>query len=108
MRLKIDSQFNLMAGDRDVVFFAIDGNERALARPLVFERVAEGILPQPTIGAGGVITGTEFLQAALNHAWEIGLRPAGFGDTVNQVSALKDHLSDMRALVFREHLTPKP
>lgn len=48
------------------------------------------------------LDGECFLQACLNHAWEIGLRPTGFHDTTEQVKAIRDHLADMRTLVFRD------
>lgn len=52
-----------------------------------------------------VAEGMNFLRAALNCAWEIGLRPDGFNDTREGMAATKAHLEDMRALVFK---TPKP
>lgn len=43
---------------------------------------------------------TDFLRAALNAAWEIGMRPDGFNDTRESMAATNHHLQDMRALVF--------
>lgn len=43
----------------------------------------------------------EFLQSALETAWTLGLRPRNWRlETTEQVSAIKDHLNDMRRLVF--------
>ncbi len=39
-----------------------------------------------------------FLQAALDVAWEIGLRPQGFADPANELTAVRYHLEDMRTL----------
>lgn len=38
----------------------------------------------------------EFLQACMDAAWEIGLRPKGFADVGSQLKATQDHLEDMR------------
>lgn len=42
--------------------------------------------------------GKEFLQAAMDEAWEQGLRPAGFQDFKNELAAVRFHLEDMRLL----------
>ena len=39
-----------------------------------------------------------FLQAALDAAWEIGLRPAAYEDNRLEVATLKGWLEDMRVL----------
>jgi hypothetical protein len=63
------------------------------------------LIAEPTIGRD---MGTEFLQAALDHAWAIGLRPQNWkNDTTDEVAAVKAHLSDMRALVFDRDLKPR-
>lgn len=46
----------------------------------------------------GDVTG--FLQAALDSAWAIGLRPRGFEDHQNELSATRYHLEDLRALAL--------
>lgn len=46
-------------------------------------------------GVGDV---TGFLQAALDAAWEHGLRPTGFADHTNELAAVRYHLEDMREL----------
>lgn len=72
-----------------------DGSE-SICRPLVFEPLPpDTLVENPTIDDGGAL-----LQAMLDHAWEIGLRPRGFSDVPLQTAALKEHLNDMRALVF--------
>lgn len=47
-------------------------------------------------GIGDDIDG--FLQAALELAWEIGLRPQGYADPTNELGAVRYHLEDMRKL----------
>jgi hypothetical protein len=44
---------------------------------------------------------TNFLQAALECAWEQGLRPKGFADHANELSATRAHLEDMRSLALK-------
>ena len=100
MTITFRSQRDMMRDCRDVMIVDVRGDgTRFRAAPLIFESMESGLLHDPTIGAGAV-DGDEFLQAALDHAWEIGLRPRGFNDTTQQVTAIKDHLADMRALVF--------
>ena len=47
----------------------------------------------------GDVTG--FLQAALDAAWELGLRPTGFSDHTNELTATRAHLEDMRRLALK-------
>lgn len=73
--------------------------KRWAVAPLTFSEV--GIpLPQslasPTEDGSPDVSG--FLQAALDVAWEIGLRPAGFDDHTNELKATRAHLADMRKL----------
>lgn len=42
--------------------------------------------------------GQAFLQAMLEAAWEIGLRPKDFADHKNELTAVRYHLEDMRML----------
>ncbi len=39
-----------------------------------------------------------FLRAAMDAAWEMGLRPTGFDDHTNELTAVRYHLEDMRLL----------
>lgn len=48
--------------------------------------------------ADGIADVTGFLQAALDAAWEHGLRPKGFADHSNELTAVRYHLEDMRTL----------
>jgi hypothetical protein len=98
MTLTVRSHWEPFSDQRRVLIVDLqrDGS-RAYAKPLVFEKAEPGSY----VREATIEDGDEFLQAVLNHAWEIGLRPAGFNDTTQQVAAIKDHLSDMRALVFK-------
>lgn len=97
--IKIFSKLEYHPRYRDVVIFDVRSNgQEFIASPLVFVEVHPGlIIEKPTIEAR---QGNEFLQAVLDHAWEVGMRPRGFSDVPLQVEALKRHLADMRALAF--------
>jgi len=69
--------------------------------PLLLKQIGDGeIVEHPTFtGTSGV----EFLQAALDHAWALGMRPKNWRlETTEQVAAMDAHLQDMRRLVFRK------
>jgi len=75
----------------------IDGSV-SIAKPLVFEKHDMAYLPTPTFDAAA---GTQFLQAAMNCAWEMGLRPTNWHDErPGEIRAMGAHLEDMRKLVF--------
>ncbi len=44
----------------------------------------------------------DFLQAAADAAWEIGIRPIQMDRESNELKATKYHLEDMRTLVLKE------
>lgn len=78
----------------------------SVADPLVFRELPiDDLVDKPTVGPRD---GRAFLQAALNEAWRLGMRPEGFLDTTNQVAALSAHLADMRMIVGRSTLPPAP
>jgi len=52
-----------------------------------FEQEADGL---------GDVDG--FLQAALDAAWDAGMRPTGFADHTHELKAVRYHLEDMRVL----------
>jgi hypothetical protein len=75
------------------------GNE--VAEPLKFvPHDPHLILNDATIEPRDGDDSKQFLQAALDCAWELGLRPAGFLDTRESMAATKAHLEDMRSLAF--------
>lgn len=43
---------------------------------------------------------TGFLQCMMDAAWSRGMRPTGFADHAHELTAVRAHLSDMRALAF--------
>lgn len=88
---------------RDVVLGMVDWRENLVA---VVDRVEfraytqedHSTMMQPTLQG---IDGQNFLQAALDAAWEAGLRPKNWrNEAPEQIVAMNHHLQDMRALVF--------
>jgi hypothetical protein len=94
------TEMNLGPNGRSVLIGLDHGNGRyAVVEPFIMRAFDDSpINPEPTIRGQ---EGNEFLQAALEHAWEIGLRPKNWRvETTEQVAAMTNHLQDMRALVF--------
>lgn len=85
-----------------------DGSEQL--GKLEFVPLAESVFLDPykdaTVSVGASVDGTVFLQTILDHAWSVGMRPVGFLDVKNEMSAVKSHLHDMRALVFSGKVEP--
>lgn len=82
---------------------------RSLVMPMQMELITPGspFVGLPTMGPrpgewGADASPTEdikgFLQAALEMAWEIGLRPNSHHDNSDELAAVRYHLEDMRKL----------
>lgn len=102
---KAFSQQDFRRGVREVWVRKQEG-ERIITveSPIICVNPNPGELRQP------LFTGPDtdaVLQALLDHAWELGLRPRGFFDTTNQVAAMQAHMADLRALVFKGKVQPK-
>ncbi len=76
-----------------------NGNVRSIVTKVELEEVPRhGV---SSVGADqpipmGQVEG--FLQAAMDAAWGLGLRPTGFKDHTNELTAVRYHLEDMRLL----------
>lgn len=86
---------------------------RHMVRPLAFEMMSVAQVDvAPTLGTGDEDASTDargFLQAAMDAAWEIGLRPAGYADVANEIAAVRYHLEDMRVIAkLTPHQRPQP
>jgi hypothetical protein len=99
-KFKVWSDRNIRAMGRDVVFTLEEDGNRLVSVPLVFKPHMLGTVTDPVVPTGD---GDDFLQTVLDHAWDIGMRPTGFGDTTREVSALRAHLEDMRHLAFKRN-----
>lgn len=62
----------------------------------------------PTFSSEETREGEAFLRAALNAAWDAGLRPDGYLDTRESMKATNAHLQDMRVLAFHKIGAQKP
>lgn len=85
----------------NVLICTVDYQDRIVAAcsPLVFKGEVEphAYIP-PTLSGPPA---TEFLQAALDAAWKVGLRPTNWHDErPGEIKAKDAHLQDMRRLVF--------
>lgn len=79
--------------------------EDGFVEPFTIMKREQGEMISPSVAAE---FGQGFLRAALNAAWEIGLRPDGFNDTRESMKATNAHLQDMRALAFHKIGAQKP
>jgi hypothetical protein len=81
--------------------------QRWAVNPLELTKVGHGVPAKPTMsttrndredGIGDDING--FLQAAMDVAWEIGIRPTGadYTNANSEIAAVRYHLEDMRKL----------
>lgn len=86
------------------------GNRLSIIKgPLTFTLLEDGDMAMVYPPAIDGLHGREFLQAALDHAWSIGMRPLNYRqESTEQVAAMSAHLADMRSLVFKGKLEPKP
>jgi hypothetical protein len=77
----------------------------------VLRRFEFGHIAEHEHGGAPVLAGADaeaFLRAAMNAAWELGLRPDGYLDTRESMTATNAHLQDMRALAFHKLGATKP
>lgn len=84
---------------------AADGFARSAVAPFTLVSVEpNSVYDTPTLSEtfdevrDGVGDVTAFLQAALEEAWRVGIRPRGFADHTNELTAVRYHLEDMRKI----------
>lgn len=76
-----------------------DENGRSFVKSIELEKVGRhGVVSMPHEQAIPPDEVEDFLRAMMNAAWEIGLRPNGFDDHTNELTAVRYHLEDMRTL----------
>lgn len=76
------------------------GNVVNVANGFTWEEHCEGDAFNP--GYDGIAKADDLVQAILDAAWEAGFRPSGFSDIKNETAALREHLSDLRKIAFRQ------
>lgn len=74
------------------------GDRRQLARPIVFEDVADGLTFEPT-----TVLGMAAAQQLMDGLWQCGLRPSEGTGSAGALAATQKHLEDMRTLVFNRN-----
>lgn len=99
-KIEVHAQQDIITNGHSV--YVVKGDQIFRMELVQFVR---GASVDPSIGAR---QGTEFLKAALDCAWALGLRPDGFSDTTEQVRAMDRHLQDMRAITFAKLSVEKP
>lgn len=79
-------------------------NGYALVQPLVFRQYQPVEIGDDIALSSGYASNNvrDFLQAALDEAWKIGLRPSQYEDQRNELKAVREHLADMRAISFKK------
>ena len=98
----IRARADMYNGGFEVAVFKGD----AILQQLTFVDLPQhGLLVEPTLSGR---EGLDFLQAALNCAWELGLRPVGHHHTAEAIAAKDHHLADMRAIAFAKLNVEKP
>ncbi len=76
-----------------------DAEGRGVVRKIEMERLARhGVIAPISDQPIPMQEVEDFLRAALDAAWELGLRPTGFKDHTNELTAVRYHLEDMRVL----------
>lgn len=74
---------------------------RDYVRPLELHQLKGVLGPSDfTVSDDSRFVTKDFLRAMMNEAWNMGMRPDGFGDTSLQVKALTEHKDDLRTLLF--------
>lgn len=73
-----------------------------VAKPIILEETARhGIVREPTLvlaNHGFGSASSDFLQAMVDAAWNVGIRPSGVKDLEGTLGAVRFHLEDMRKL----------
>lgn len=82
---------------------------RVFLQPFVWKAYAENTLvPRDEAfaieGRFGADEVRQFLQAAMDAAWDMGLRPAQAKDRSDELASVRYHLEDMRKLAFESRL----
>ena len=102
---KLEAYLERGLDGQKLYIFVTDGEHRSIAKPLELEPVTDGIYIEPTLRLP--YRDDAFLQSLVDQAWDMGIRPRHAKDGKPEVEALKNHLEDMRSLVFKQKGTNK-
>ena len=73
-----------------------------LAEPMTFKTLSKEEELMPVEIPATMVVSPEDAKQLMDELWRIGVRPSDGTGSVGQLGAVKDHLEDMRALVFRK------
>lgn len=102
MTTRVQLQRTLDGGHRLIVAedsTSIDGTTIRVADGFTWQEHPEGSMWSTT---EGIKDSNGLVQSIIDAAWEAGFRPTGFTDVKNETAAIRDHLGDMRRIVFRQ------
>lgn len=91
---KVNARPDIYNNSHEIVISltGLDGKEKIYTPQFVAEHSSMSLLPDEGI----INVGKEFLQAFLDCAWEMGLRPQGFSNVQETLKAKQEHIDDLR------------
>ncbi len=100
MTYKVHTRYEAMSDSTEIVVVRRDSlDKRSVMLPPRFDVLpATAAINESQRWALEDSDARDFMQAMLGAAWEMGLRPAGFEDHTNELTAVRYHLEDMRTL----------
>lgn len=78
-----------------------NGDIQVVKGPLVLAPVAPGSCCSPTLNLA-----TEEAVMLMDSLWSAGVRPSNGEGSVGQIGAMREHLDDMRRIVFKGDVNP--
>lgn len=99
---KVFARYEDFSDDRLIVAAAFtdwQGNRSFIQAPLAMKQYdSRSLIEDKDVDLARDMDGRAFLQAMLDAAWELGLRPEGYENHTNELKAVRYHLEDMRTL----------
>ncbi len=104
--MEVRIQHHPLTDALQIWFYERRGNEYFVASPasISMQKVEEGVVPEATLTVSGMIS-EEFLQAFADELAKKGIKNVNDHRIAGTLEATREHLSDMRKLVFN-HPTP--
>ena len=99
--IKFRARYNLETDDYELfVLSKVDGKNYS-AEPIILKERKEGLRAEPAAVIDSECYKSAF-QDLLDDLWGLGIRPSARADEYKaQLDSTRDHLNDMRALVFK-------
>lgn len=82
-------------GKYEVGIFSEQGGKSVVAQPLEFTENEDFLTTEPT-----TVLSRDEMQAMFNQLWKLGFRPMDGTGNSGHIEAMRNHLEDMRKLVF--------